>query len=199
MPPKKKAKGKVKKIKKNPDRGDELEQKYKRSVLDVEVLKEHLVLRREVARQAQANSEELKSRMKELEQKLHEEREDKRDINADLTRQYKSMKTDLEVKVQKLDAEVTTLRKQLVQCQEELKLEREARQNVEQEKDASISDLQSQLANMEAGYQRILHDSLDSLLSHLADARLRWEEESTAIHLEHKELLASFGLKPLHL
>ncbi|KAG9348262.1 hypothetical protein JZ751_001997 [Albula glossodonta] len=196
MPPKKKAKGKVKK---NPDRGDELEQKYKRSVLDVAVLKEHLVLRREVARQAQANSEELKSRMKELEQKLHEESKDKRDINADLTRQYKSMKTDLEVKVQKLDAEVTMLRKQLVQCQDELKLEREARQNIEQEKDASISDLQSQLANMEAGYQRILHDSLDSLLSHLADARLRWEEESTAIHLEHKELLASFGLKPLHL
>ncbi|XP_035240366.1 coiled-coil domain-containing protein 153 [Anguilla anguilla] len=157
------------------------------------------VLRREVARQAQASSEELKSRMRGLEQELSEEREEKKDINADLTRQYKSMKTELGVKIQKLETEVTTFRERLGKCQEELKMEKEARARVEQEKETSISELKSQLSHMEAGYQKILHDSLDSLLAHLADTRLHWEDESTAIHLEHKELLSSFGLKPLHL
>ncbi|XP_061074466.1 coiled-coil domain-containing protein 153 [Conger conger] len=198
MPPKK-TKGTAKKSKKKSDGGDELEQKYRRSVLDVAVLKEHLVLRKEAARQAQACGEELKSRMRGLVEELSEEKAEKKDISADLTRQCKSLKTELGVKVHKLETDITTLRDQLAKCQEELKMEKEARVKMEQEKDASISELKSQLKYMEDGYQRILHDSLDSLLAHLAEARLRWTDKSTAIHQEHKELLSSFGLNPLHL
>ncbi|KAJ8368207.1 hypothetical protein SKAU_G00082350 [Synaphobranchus kaupii] len=198
MPPKK-AKGTVKNSKKKLDGGDQREEKYRRSVLDVAVLKEHLVLRREVARQAQASSEELKSQMRGLKEELSEEREEKKDISADLARQNKSLKTEMGVKVQKLETEVTTLRGKLDKCQEELKVEKEARARMEQEKDASICELKNQLDHMETGYQKILHDTLDSLLSHLADARLRWTDESTSIHLEYKELLSSFGLNPLQL
>ncbi|XP_036392734.1 coiled-coil domain-containing protein 153 [Megalops cyprinoides] len=199
MPPKKKVKGKAKKGKKKLDEGTVLEEKYRRSVLDVTVLKEHLALRTDAVRQAQCSCEELKSRMKELEQDLHQERHDKRDITADLTRQYKFMKTDLGVKVQKLETEVTVLQQHLVQCQTDLKTERELREKMQQEKDATISDLQSRLDSLETGYGKLLHDSLDTLLSELADTRLRWESESTTIHQEHKELLATLGLNPLHL
>ncbi|KAG7471396.1 hypothetical protein MATL_G00124140 [Megalops atlanticus] len=199
MPPKKKAKAKAKKGKKKLDEGTVLEEKYRRSVLDVTVLKEHLALRTDTVRQAQCSYEELKSRMRELEQDLHQERHDKKDISADLTRQYRFMKTDLGVKVQKLETEVTMLRQRLVQCQTDLKTERELREKMQQEKDATISDLQSRLDSLETGYEKLLHDSLDNLLSHLADARLCWEGESTTIHQEHKELLATLGLNPLHL
>ncbi|RXM96159.1 Coiled-coil domain-containing protein 153 [Acipenser ruthenus] len=198
MPPKKrgKAKGKKGKRKKTSD-GNELQEKYKRSTLDVAVLKEHLALRRDVARQAQACSHSLKSRLAVLEQELDEEREDKKDINADLTRQYKSMQMETGVRVHQLEIEVSRLRQQLALCQQDLQGEREERQRTVQEKDATIAELQGKIDNMETDYERILHDTLDSLLSRLAESKLRWVDESTALHFNNKERLADFGLNPL--
>ncbi|MGH0170584.1 UNVERIFIED_CONTAM: hypothetical protein FKN15_059476 [Acipenser sinensis] len=132
--------------------GNELQEKYKRSTLDVAVLKEHLALRRDVARQAQACSHSLKSRLAVLEQELDEEREDKKDINADLTRQYKSMQMETGVRVHQLEIEVSRLHQQL-----DLQGEREERQRTVQEKDATIAELQGKIDNMETDYERILH------------------------------------------
>ncbi|KAK1153460.1 coiled-coil domain-containing protein 153 [Acipenser oxyrinchus oxyrinchus] len=196
MPPKKRGKGKKGKKKKTSD-GNELQEKYKRSTLDVAVLKEHLALRRDVARQAQAGIHSLKSRLAVLEQELDEEREDKKDINADLTRQYKSMQMETGVRVHQLEIEVSRLRQQLALCQHDLQGEREERQRTVQEKDATIAELQGKIDNMETDYERILHDTLDSLLSRLAESKLRWVDESTALHFNNKERLADFGLNPL--
>ncbi|XP_036821064.1 coiled-coil domain-containing protein 153 isoform X1 [Oncorhynchus mykiss] len=199
MPPKKK-KGKSninKKNKKANEGGIELEEKYRRSALDVTVLRDHLALRGDVAQQAQSISHDLRSRMRDMEQELHHERLDRKDVNADLTRQHKTMQTDMTVKVKRLGGEAILLREQLAQCQEELRAERKAHEQLQQEKDTTIADLQNKLDNMETNYEKILHDTLDSLTSQLAEARLRWEQESTVVHQEYKELLSDFGLNSL--
>ena len=51
--------------------------------------------------------------MRETEDKLDEERLLKREISSDLTRQYKSMQSQLEVHVQHLEATVAQLRQEL--------------------------------------------------------------------------------------
>ncbi|XP_038817810.1 coiled-coil domain-containing protein 153 [Salvelinus namaycush] len=177
--------------------GNELAEKYRRSALDVTVLRDHLALRGDVALQAQSISHDLRSRMRDMEQELHHERLDRKDVSADLTRQYKTMQTDMTVKVKKLGDEAILLREQLAQCQEELRAERKAHEQLQQEKDTTIADLQNKLDNMETDYEKILHDTLDSLTSQLAEARLRWEHESTVVHQEYKELLSDFGLNSL--
>ncbi|XP_064838771.1 coiled-coil domain-containing protein 153 isoform X2 [Oncorhynchus masou masou] len=202
MPPKKKKgksninKSKTKNKKAN-EGGSELEEKYRRSALDVTVLRDHLALRGDVAQQAQSISHELRSRMRDMEQELHHERLDRKDVNADLTRQHKTMQTDMTVKVKRLGGEAILLREQLAQCQEELRAERKAHEQLQQEKDTTIADLQNKLDDMETNYEKILHDTLDSLTSQLAEARLRWEHESTVVHQEYKELLSDFGLNSL--
>ncbi|XP_015192897.2 dynein regulatory complex protein 12 isoform X2 [Lepisosteus oculatus] len=188
MPPKKKGKGRGKKGKAK-KRGEEdgLEEKYRRSALDVAVLKGHLALRHEVARQSQASGQELQARVGTLERELSKEREDKRDISADLTRQYKTMQTELGVRVHQLEG----------LCQDALQKERDSREQLELEKEAAIAELQGKIDDMETGYEKILHGCLDSLLTRLAESRRRWRDESTALHLQHKERLADFGLNPL--
>lgn len=47
----------------------------------------------------------------------------------------------------------------LVLCQEELKKEKRIHEQAEQEKDATIADLQHKLDNMEKDYEKILHVS----------------------------------------
>ncbi|XP_051965700.1 coiled-coil domain-containing protein 153 [Xyrauchen texanus] len=202
MPPKKKGTGNSKKDKakkSTSEKDDGLTEKYRRSALDVSVLKEHLALRTNVARQATAVRDDLKSQLRDLEQVLAQERSDMKDITTDLNHQYKSMETNLQTKVNMLEVSVNMLQSQLAECQVKLKSEREQREKTEAEKDAIISDLQSKLDSMEAECEKILHGSLDSLLSHLAETRLQWEDQSTAIHQEVKATLMDFGINPLHI
>ncbi|KAM4628374.1 dynein regulatory complex protein 12 [Polymixia lowei] len=176
---------------------NELEVKYKRSVLDVAILQDHLALRCDMALKAQAASIELRKHMRDMEQKLQVESQDRRDVSSDLSRQYKTMQTEFTTKLKRLEEEVSQLREQLVLCQEELRTEKRERALVEQDKDTTIADLQHKLDNMETDYEKILHDTLDSLTSQLSVSRRGWQDQSTTIHQEYKELLTDFGLNAL--
>ncbi|TMS07560.1 Coiled-coil domain-containing protein 153 [Larimichthys crocea] len=172
----------------------ELEAKYRRSVLDVAILQDHIALQCECVTKVQSDRVDLRRRMRDMEQKLQHERQDRRDVNSDLSRQYKTMQTELTNKVKTLEKEVSQLKEELVLCQEDLRREKRERERVQQEKDATVNDLQHKLDNMETDYEKILHETLDSLTSQLSVARQGWEEKSTALHQNYKELLSEFGL-----
>ncbi|KAM7413304.1 hypothetical protein PAMA_020609 [Pampus argenteus] len=135
--------------------------------------------------------------MRDTEQKLQHERQDHRDVNCDLSRQYKTMQAELTSKVERLEKEVSKLKEELALCQEELRNERRQREQLKEEKDATVADLQHKLDNMDADYEKILHNSLDSLTSQLSVARQRWDDKSTTLHQNYKELLSEFGLNTL--
>ncbi|XP_070762676.1 dynein regulatory complex protein 12 [Enoplosus armatus] len=195
MPPKKKTK---KTTKKNPEKSEnDLEVKYKRSILDIAVLQDHIALQCESVIRVQSDRADLRRRMRDMEQKLQHERQDHRDVNADLSRQYKTMQHEVTNKLKRLEKEVSQLTGELVLCQEELRKEKREREQVEQEKDATIADLQHKLDNMETDYEKILHETLDSLTSQLSVTRQGWEDKSTSLHQNYKELLSEFGLKAL--
>lgn len=105
---------------------------------------------------------------------------------ADLSRQRRTMQAELTNKVNALEEEVSRLKKELgkpveifffplksymttkscqsalacsAQCREELSRERRARELAEQEKESALADLQHELDNMEADYEKILHVS----------------------------------------
>ncbi|XP_068515592.1 dynein regulatory complex protein 12 isoform X2 [Anas acuta] len=67
------------------------------------------------------------------------------------------------------------------------------------ERDRTIAQLQGTMRAMESEYEQILHDSLDLVLAKLAEARQHWEEQGTAVELQHKQRLQEFGLNPLEM
>ena len=89
------------------------EDRFKHSVQEIVSLKEHLSIKTELTRRSQSACATAKAKMRETVEKLEEERDDKRAISADLTRQYKSMQNQLEVHVQHLEATVAQLRQDL--------------------------------------------------------------------------------------
>ncbi|XP_071353173.1 dynein regulatory complex protein 12 isoform X2 [Trachinotus anak] len=176
---------------------NDLETKYRRSVLDVAVLQDRIALQCESVIKVQSDRIDLRTRMRDMEQKLQQERQDHRDINSALSCQYKTMQTELTNKVKRLEKEVNQLNGELALCQEELRKEKREREKMEQDKDATIADLLHKLDNMETQYENVLHDTLDSLSSQLSVARQRWEDKSTALHQNYKGLLSEFGLNAL--
>ncbi|XP_073176801.1 dynein regulatory complex protein 12 [Lepidochelys kempii] len=168
MAPRNRGKGKKggKQKKKKNVAENEVEEKYRKAALEVDILKEHLALRRDVARQVKADSEGLKQRQ--LERELEMSRDDKKDI-------YEAT------------------------CREAIQQARAEREQVLGEKDRTITELQGKIDAMETEYEKILHGSLDRVLSKLAAAQGCWEKEATAMHMEHKERLREFGLNPLEI
>ncbi|XP_054853567.1 coiled-coil domain-containing protein 153 [Eublepharis macularius] len=175
------------------------EEKYRRRVLEVETLKQHLVLRRDVARQAMAGSDGLKQRLVELEQELEEARGDKQDIYEEMIRRFQQLQGQTDTRIQHLEAESQNLREQLAACQNDVRLSRADKEKMQKEKEEAIAEMQRKIDKMETEYEKILHGSLDLVLSKLQTAKLGWEKEATTLHMEYKDRLKEFGLNPLEI
>ncbi|XP_072247836.1 dynein regulatory complex protein 12 [Leuresthes tenuis] len=189
MAPKKKITGK------NTEKSEnDLEERYRRSILDIAILQDHIVLQCETIRKIQSDRTNLRRNVRDIEQKLQCERQDHWDVSSDLSRQYKSMQTELTKKVARLEKETSQLKEELLLCQEELNKEKRERVQVEQEKDAVIADLQHKLDSLETDYERVLHETLDGLTAQLATVRQGWENKSPTFNQSEKELLSEFGI-----
>ncbi|XP_060106744.1 coiled-coil domain-containing protein 153 [Heteronotia binoei] len=195
MSPVKKGKGKKGGKKKTTTMADE--ENYRKRTLEVETLKQHLVLRREAARNAMADSEGLKRRLTELEKELEEARGDKQDIYEEMIRQFQQLQSQTDTRIQRLEAETQSLQEQLAVCQEDVRQSRTEKEKMQEEKERAIAKMQRKIDEMETEYEKILHGNLDLVLSKLEAANLGWEKEATALHLEYKDRLKEFGLNPL--
>lgn len=196
MPPKKKA-GKGKKKKKDDKEEFTIEDKYKKTLMEVESLKEHLAMRTEIARRAQSKAEDINEKMFQAKETINVEKQDKLEISADLTRQYKTMQTELTLRIHNLEQHVSILKDQLALTERELMRTKNEKEEIINEKDLKIENLQFKIDNMETAYENILHDALDAMRDKIEDAKNKWQSESTQIQEQNKKLLLEFGLNPL--
>lgn len=199
MPPKKKKKGKGGKKKKKDDATLELEDKYKRTVDEIEALKDHLAIRKELSRRATGLSDEIRSKMKDAEKTLEEHKSDQKAINADMTRQYKTMQTEMGLRIHKLETDLLRTRQLLGTTEAELKKTQEEKDKMMKEKDDEINRLQMKIDGMEKDYERIVDEALDNLIQKIDMAKEKWEEKATLVQVNNKHLLMEFGLNPLEL
>ncbi|XP_064594347.1 coiled-coil domain-containing protein 153-like [Liolophura sinensis] len=197
MPPKK-AKGKKgKKKKKKNDAELELEDKYKKTMDEIEALKDHLAVRKQYARRAQSATVDYRERMQHIEEELDIQKADQKMVNADMTRQYKTMQTEMGLRIHHLESELTRTRQRLAQTEADLKTTTEDRDRIQKDKDEQVTALNLRISQMERSYEGVLHDALNSLLEKLDLAMVNWEQSSNKIQSKNKQVLLEFGLNPL--
>ncbi|XP_070621676.1 dynein regulatory complex protein 12 isoform X4 [Erythrolamprus reginae] len=165
MPLPKRRKVKKTKKEKSPTLGEERHQK---ASPESDALKQHLVLQRDLAKQATIDREGFRQRLTELERRLEEAQKDKKDI-------YEAA------------------------CQKTLQRSEEDRAKISAEKDQAVAQMQQKAEEMEKECRRILHETLDQVLSKLQATKLGWNTEATLIHSEYKDVLKEFGLNPLEI
>nr|CAB3228223.1 coiled-coil domain-containing protein 153-like [Phallusia mammillata] len=197
MPPKKKkGKGKKKGKKGKKDEAKE-EDKFKKTVREIEILKDHLAHRNEIARRSQAAAADATQKLREAESQMSEQKLVQKDVSADLTRQYKTMQTEMGIRLHQLEAEVSHLQQQLTHVRQDLKKTVEEKEKMEKEKNERIRDLETRIDGMEGAYERVLTEALDSLLDRIEVAKVKWEKESINIQENTKKTLLEFGLNHL--
>jgi len=201
MPAKKKKgkKGKGGKKKKKDEATLELEDKYQRTVNEIEALKDHLAVRKELSRKAHGFEDEMRSRVKDTVKELEEHKSDQKAINSDMTRQYKTMQTEMGLRIHNLETDLLRTRQQLSITEAELKKTKEEKERITKEKDDEIDSLNLKISGMEKDYERILDETLDSLIGKIDAAKDKWEEKATLVQVNNKHILMEFGLNPLEL
>ncbi|XP_052804423.1 coiled-coil domain-containing protein 153-like [Mya arenaria] len=200
MPAKKKKGKKGKKGKKKKDDATlELEDKYQRTVNEIEALKDHLAIRKEFSRKAHGAEDEMRSKVRETEKNLEKHQTDQKAINADMTRQYKTMQTEMSLRIHKLETDLLRTRQLLSTTEADLKRVTEEKERMTKEKDEEIDGLNIKIDGMEKDYERILDETLDSLMAKIDAAKEKWEEKATLVQVNNKHVLMEFGLNPLEL
>lgn len=203
MPPKKKGKGKGKGKGKKKGKKDDaalaLDDKYKRTMDEIEALKDHLAIRKEYTRQAQAASQAVSARMAKAEQMLQEHVDDQKSINADMTRQYKTMQTEMGHKVHHLETELQRTRTTLGNTKDQLRETQLERDRITKEKDGEIALLKHKVDSMEKAYESLLREALDNLGNKITAARDSWGSSGAKVQGKAKTLLLELGLNPLHI
>nr|XP_047919541.1 coiled-coil domain-containing protein 153 isoform X2 [Anser cygnoides] len=117
----------------------------------------------------------------------------------EMSRQYRELQRQTAAHSQRLEAKVNSLQEQLATRLQESQQSHQAATTALAERDRTITQLQGRMSAMEREYEQILHASLDLVLAKLAGARQHWEEQGTAIALQHKQRLQEFGLNPLEM
>ncbi|XP_020918620.1 coiled-coil domain-containing protein 153 isoform X2 [Sus scrofa] len=202
MPRKTKEKGTkagAQKKKKNAGADVEAESMHRLALLEKELLRDNLALRRDEARRAKASEDQLKQRLQELEAELEGARSEGKAIYAEMSRQRRALQEEVETRSRQLEEEVRRLREQLEMCQREAEAAQEEAEQALAERDRTLAQLRAHVADMEAKYEEILHGSLDQLLAKLRAIQLQWDGAVLRLHARHKEQLREFGLNPLDL
>lgn len=196
MPPKKKGK-KGKKTKKKDAAGEE--DKFKRTEKEIVLVKDRLALQTEISRRASSAASVARVDLQEAEKKLWQQKEHEKDISAELSRQYKTMQTEMAIHVRQLEAEVSHLRQQLSHTNNELESYKVAYKELEEEKNNKILELQTRIDGMEGSYERVLTEALDSLMLKIDGSSRNWDKTSMELQDKSKQMLLQFGLNPLEL
>ncbi|XP_031555216.1 coiled-coil domain-containing protein 153-like [Actinia tenebrosa] len=199
MPPKKK-KGKGKKKKKKDEKTElTVEDKYKRTIQEIECLRDELASRTEITRRAKDTTLRMKEKMLEAQDTVEAEKQNKLDISSDLTRQYKTMQSEMALRIHMLEQTVTKLRDNLAKSEEELRRTRKEFEDMKKEKDQTIAELKFKIEHMESVYESILHDAFDRMSAKVEDARGKWQTQALETQEKNKQLLLEFGLNPLEI
>ncbi|XP_077820642.1 dynein regulatory complex protein 12 isoform X1 [Macaca mulatta] len=134
----------------------EAESRHRLVVLEKELLRDHLALRRDEARRAKASEDQLKQRLQRVEAELEGARSEGKAIYAEMSRQCHALQEDMQSRSKQLEEEVKGLRGQLEACQKEAAAAREEAEQALRERDQALSQLRTHVADMEAKYEEIL-------------------------------------------
>ncbi|KAK2179997.1 hypothetical protein NP493_463g02050 [Ridgeia piscesae] len=161
------------------------------------MLKEHLAVRKELTRRTQAASEDWRERMEDAEKTLDDQKSTHVSVNADISRQYKTMQHEMGLRNTLLDMDVQKLTGNLAITQDELQTTQRSMKKMCEEKDDEISILRLKIDSMGTQYETVLMDNLDRLVDKMDTMRSQWEETTLNIHDYNKERLLEFGFNPL--
>eukprot|EP00037_Helgoeca_nana_P012992 m.119178 g.119178 ORF g.119178 m.119178 type:complete len:201 (-) comp21777_c0_seq1:93-695(-) len=170
------------------------EEAAKKIEAELVLIKRNLAERTREGRQATAKTMMAGVELEATTEMLADERQTMMDVSADLTRQYKTMESQLISKLIELETTNKMLRKELDMTRESLDETKSQAATTIKSKNEDIALLNIKIQSMQGAYEGILSNALDSMAERIEAARDKWEIESFMVQQRNKDSLLDFGL-----
>lgn len=135
--------------------------------------------------------------MKDADDLLRKQQADQKSVSADMTRQYKTMQTEMNLRIHQLESERDRLQIELNKTQDTLVQTIKAKDKEISDRDQRIKELELKIKDLSHDFDNLMQDSFNVLLRKLESKRKNWEDNSTLIQDKNKQLLLEFDLNPL--
>ncbi|KAI8898933.1 hypothetical protein BC833DRAFT_587736 [Globomyces pollinis-pini] len=199
MPPKK-----AKKTKEKPPEEDSpeliLQEKLLKVTIENEALQRELETKNEINGRLRLQIQDQKQRINYLELQIEMRAQDRLDLTSDMSRQYKTMQSELISEVNRLESVSYELHTKLAQLQTAFT---EAKKNHEEEiqqKEANLEEQQMKMTYMTNEFENMLSETLNKITRKLDLVSNRWKEnDETSLAESSSRKLEDFQLTRLAL
>ncbi|XP_014768010.1 coiled-coil domain-containing protein 153 [Octopus bimaculoides] len=198
MSSKKKSTKTAKKTKKK-DGKLEKDEKFQKSLVELNAMKDYIAQRDVMLMESLAAGEERHKELNLLKTDFESQKGDYRSIRADMARQYKTMESEMNARILVLETELTTCQIKLSEKETELVQAKKKAKLLMNQKQEEIEIFQRKNNAMENSYKNILHGALDKLVSKMEISKEQWEKRARMIQAKNKKVFLEFGLNPLDL
>ncbi|KAJ3047998.1 hypothetical protein HK097_010972 [Rhizophlyctis rosea] len=206
MPPKKKpgsaGSGKKKKAATKELTQDQLDatEKLVQAQAEIDTLLRELELRNDLNARLKLHIAEQKARILALEEQLDHRSQDRLELTSDMSRQYKTMQSEMLSRINMLEGQVTELKVKLARTETTMQKAAEDHTRVISEKDLIIEDQNVRMTYMSNEFESMLNETLAKMSKKLETVSLKWKE-SDNVHLSdvNQRRLADFHLTRLTL
>ncbi|KAJ4459643.1 hypothetical protein PAPYR_4390 [Paratrimastix pyriformis] len=168
---------------------EKLKLDLQRALLRVEALERDLFSKKEQTRQAIRVQNELRDRVIQYHADMDKERADRRDIMADMTRQYVNQQETLLDAQNKLAAELESVKDELELLKEANKRELREKDEIIAHKEREIAEQKRHIEEMTQDFSNMLHETLSKMTEKMKQGE-SFENEPLPEGLE------AFGVKP---
>ncbi len=151
---------------------------------EIESLTQKLIMEQGRADQSKASENEKRHRELQLEKQYKDEEKRRKDIIADMTRQYKSMFEELTENVNKLSRDVVDNDHTIKDLKDQYEALTNDKNEIERQKNEEIKELKKRIDDMSSDFAEMLRDTLHKMQDRIEIANKQWEEEVANLHIE---------------
>ncbi|KAJ3044527.1 hypothetical protein HDV00_001954 [Rhizophlyctis rosea] len=206
MPPKKKpgsaGSGKKKKAATKEVSQEQLDatEKLVQANTEIDTLLRELELRNDLNARLKVHVADQKARILALEEQLDNRSQDRLELTSDMSRQYKTMQSEMMSRINMLEAQVVDLKTKLARTETAMAKQAEDNARILTEKDITIEDQNVRMTYMSNEFESMLNETLAKMSKKLETVSQKWKE-SDNVHLSdvNQRRLADFHLTRLTL
>lgn len=171
---------------------NKMKEDLKKASLRIETLERYLVLRTEQTQKAKLEQEEMKERLRQLDEDFEKEKMDRFHIASDMVRQYKAMQDELITKINDLENKKIALKEQLYNTQIALEQTKQEKDKIIEQKDKEIIQYKQRIDDMVKEFGDMLRDVLQKMGTSLEESS-KAAASGVTINLPNLQKLKEFA------
>ncbi|EGF80763.1 hypothetical protein BATDEDRAFT_88422 [Batrachochytrium dendrobatidis JAM81] len=180
MPPKKSGSAKKKTEKSAPELADtiemSLEDQLLKANLEMKSLQYEIEMKNDLNVRLRQQLTEHKQKINGLENLLEMRTQDRLELSSDMSRQYKTMQSEMMTKIESLEKKVLDLKSKLAYTQHTYSEEKRIYEATMMDKDALIEEQNMKMTYMTNEFEAMLNETLGRMTKKLEMASQRWKD-----------------------